>query len=70
MYIILCFYGAQFQKSLLSIELKNGQPRLILLWDKNSVLLNYNFDENSGPSLSDNRWHRLDVIWTRQVSNY
>ncbi|XP_045111838.1 putative neural-cadherin 2 isoform X1 [Portunus trituberculatus] len=52
------------QEDVLSVELRDGWPRVMLDLGTSPVLLTTSMGSTSrSPSLADDRWHRLDIMW-------
>lgn len=50
------------------MELRDGWPRVMLDLGTSPVLLTTSMGANSrSPSLADDRWHRLDIMWGNEV---
>ncbi|XP_068200505.1 neural-cadherin-like [Palaemon carinicauda] len=49
----------QFTSDFISLELENGQPRLLLDYGSGTVQLKI----NGTHSLADGQWHRIDLFW-------
>lgn len=58
------------QEDVFSVELRAGQPRVMLDLGTSPVLLTTSSVAAASalPSLADGHWHRLDIIWGNEVS--
>lgn len=50
---------------LLALELREGRPSLVLDLGAGPVLLSI----NSSYTVTDSKWHRLDLVWREEVSS-
>lgn len=55
------FLTVYTQEDVFSVELRDGQPRVMLDLGTNPVLL------STSTMTADGHWHRLDIIWGNKV---
>ena len=58
-------FNEEQSTEIIHLELKQGKPHLLINLGGGPV----NLSLNSSYSLSDNTWHRIDIIWKEKVRN-